>query len=129
MQFEEKEKLVADHLSKMEKYKGQGMVKAFMRNMNWIDSILQHLLPGLWIKRVCRKMGISKSPLELHQALSEFEHVYVIPSKSGIRGFRLVLDDEIALYFFQNDDHFEYDGWEVGKYNKGKSTLNIQEVL
>ncbi|MFW6110276.1 MAG: hypothetical protein ACOC6Q_02525 [Patescibacteria group bacterium] len=39
-------------------------------------------------------------------------------SKKG-RGFVLVLDNRLALFFLQHGDAFRYNGMEMGKFKKG----------
>lgn len=43
-------------------------------------------------------------------------------SRNG-RGFSLILDNKLALFFLQYDDAFRYDGMETGKYKKGDITI------
>ena len=35
----------------------------------------------------------------------------------------LVIDQKDALYFYQDGDHFSYDGCEIGEYEKGEVTI------
>ncbi|MFH1990390.1 MAG: hypothetical protein ABIJ19_00855, partial [Patescibacteria group bacterium] len=47
----------------------------------------------------------------------------ILPSESGLRGFVVVLDRKTAIYFYQDGDHFVYDGFEMGRYDKGDVTI------
>lgn len=38
---------------------------------------------------------------------------------SESRGFSLVIDRKLALFFNQDGDRFVYDGYEIGEYNPG----------
>lgn len=71
----------------------------------------------LWAK--WRLKEISK----VHEELSETGRVDIFPSESGKRGFVLILDRKRAFYFYQDGDHFFYDGCEVGEYEKGEVTI------
>ena len=50
------------------------------------------------------------------------KYVLLIPG-DAIRGFILVMDRKTALFFYQQGDHFSYDGFEMGQYNKGEVTV------
>lgn len=59
-----------------------------------------------------------------HEVFSKSNRIDVIPSKHGSRGFTLLVDQQTALYFSQEEDKFVYDGWEAGEYEeKGEVTV------
>ena len=71
---------------------------------------------------------IHRKELKEAEALHEFflksNRIDIITSKGGTRGFKLLIDQKTALFFYQEEDKFVYDGWEVGKYEeKGKVTI------
>ncbi|MEK7065330.1 MAG: hypothetical protein AAB963_02700 [Patescibacteria group bacterium] len=35
------------------------------------------------------------------------------------RGFIIFVDNKISFWFFQDGDHFKYDGFEMGEYGDG----------
>lgn len=74
--------------------------------------------------RLAKKIGIA-NPLfsEAHNLFSRVRRVDLLPLSSGYRGFMIVLDKKTALYFHQDYDHFVYDGFEMGKYEKGDVTI------
>ena len=39
------------------------------------------------------------------------------------RGLIITLDQKFTLWFFQDGDHFVYDGFEIGEYEKGDVTI------
>jgi len=92
--------------------------------INWFTKLAFKLWPALAMARMARKMGIS-NPLfsEAQDLFSQVRRIDVLPSASGLRGFMLVLDKKTALYFCQDGDHFVYDGYEMGKYDKGDITI------
>src|SRR3989344_4909754 len=58
-----------------------------------------------------------------HELFKKSERIDIAPSKSGLRGFQLIIDGSTALYFYQDGDHFVYDGFEGGEYGKGDVTI------
>ncbi|MDZ7798264.1 MAG: hypothetical protein U5L76_01450 [Patescibacteria group bacterium] len=78
----------------------------------------------MWMKRLVRKEGINSEYFEkAHNLFSKVERIDFFPLSSGLRGFIIVMNQRTALYFYQEDDHFIYDGYEVGPYEKGKVTI------
>ena len=92
--------------------------------ISWFTKLMFKLWPGLAMLRMARKMGIS-NPLfdEAQELFSRVRRIDLFPSASGLRGFTLVLDRKTALYFYQDGDHFVYDGFEMGRYDKGDVTI------
>ncbi|RJQ14365.1 hypothetical protein C4553_01470 [Candidatus Parcubacteria bacterium] len=86
--------------------------------------ILIKFWPAMAVKQMARQMGIN-NPLfdKAHYLFTKVKRVDLVPLKSGLRGFMVVLDRRTALYFYQNNDHFVYDGYEMGMYNKGDVTI------
>ncbi len=48
--------------------------------------------------------------------------VFPRDSREG-RGFNIILDNKLALFFLQYGDAFRYDGLEIGEYKKGDITV------
>jgi len=92
--------------------------------ITWFTKLMFKFWPSLAMIRMARKMGISY-PLfnEARELFSKVGRVDILPSASGLRGFILVLDRKTALYFCQDGDHFVYDGFEMGRYDKGDVTI------
>ena len=79
------------------------------------------LFPKMWSKYHASKMGIDTNLISLADKLlgrHKSKRIDFFTFKSG-RGFRIVIDNKFCLWFFQDGDHFYYDGWEAGKYNNG----------
>lgn len=92
--------------------------------INWFTKALLKFWPNLAIKLLARKQGIKNSPFDkLHDIFSKTERIDVFPCQTGSRGFKIVFNRQTALYFNQDGDHFVYDGFEVGKYEKGDVTI------
>lgn len=59
----------------------------------------------------------------IHAVLDRSRRVDLEPTSGPGRGFRLIVDRRLALYFRQEGDGFDYDGYEVGEYDKGDVTI------
>lgn len=82
---------------------------------------LLFLLPSKWaIKILAKKMGVKNVIFDkLHDLFSKAKRIDFFPCQSDSRGFIIILDRETALFFNQDGDHFVYDGYEMGEYEKG----------
>lgn len=86
--------------------------------------ILLRVSPLRGVKRLSRRLGMDQDFADkAHKVFADTERVDIIPSRSGTRGFQLVINGNTALYFNQDGDHFTYDGFEMGEYNKGEVTI------
>jgi hypothetical protein len=66
--------------------------------------------------------GIETSK-KAHALFEKVERVDIVPSRSNMRGFQIILDGLLSLYFSQDGDHFVYDGFEMGPYEDGDVTI------
>ena len=86
--------------------------------------ILMRISPLRGVKRLSRKFGVDPDVADrAHELFKKSERIDIAPSKSGLRGFQLIIDGSTALYFYQDGDHFVYDGFEGGEYGKGDVTI------
>lgn len=92
--------------------------------VHWWTKILLKVRPALVMRRFARELGI-KGPVfdQAHALLSGVDRIDLFPARTNERGFLLVLDRKTALYFYQDGDHFVYDGYEMGRYAKGDVTI------
>ena len=92
--------------------------------INWFTKLLLKLWPHLAMRRLAKQMGI-KDPVfrGAHEVFSKVRRIDFSPLQSGHRGFMIILDRKTALYFYQDGDHFVYDGYEMGEYEKGDVTI------
>lgn len=89
----------------------------------WTRFLLR-VLPLQGIRRLSRRLGVDPDVADKAQALfGNVEMVDVVPLRSGRRGFQLILDHSTALYFYQDGNHFKYDGFEMGEYGGGDVTI------
>ncbi len=92
--------------------------------VGWWTRFLLRIAPMYGAMRLARLLGFDPDLGErLHFLFAPTRRVHVEPLCSGLRGFQLIINNMTALYFYQNGDHFEYDGFEVGHYEDGKVTV------
>ncbi len=91
--------------------------------VNWFDKFLLKHWPNIAMRHLANKMDIQNVVFDkLHEAFDGSDRIDIFPTH-GTRGFILILDRETALYFYQEGDHFKYDGFEMGPYEKGDVTI------
>lgn len=92
--------------------------------LRWYEKVFYKFFPCLFIKKFLKERGVENSIFDkLHEIFVKVKRIDIIPLHSGTRGFMLILDRKTALYFYQDSDHFIYDGFEIGKYDKGDVTI------
>lgn len=90
----------------------------------WWTRMLMRFSPNLGIKTLHKHLGIDSDVYEkAHNVFSNIQRIDIFPLCGNHRGFILTLDEKTALFFYQNGDHFKYDGWETGNYAKGDVTI------
>lgn len=92
-------------------------------DFRWYDRILIRIWPTGFAKFVAWMMGCPPSLIRDAHSLFYDATVDIVPTKTGGRGFRIVIDKKLSLYFYQDGKHFYYDGWEVGEYEDGDITI------
>ncbi len=55
---------------------------------------------------------------KLHEAFGRSGRIDIFPLLER-RGFMLVIENKLSLWFYQDGDGFKYDGFELGEYEKG----------
>ena len=91
--------------------------------INWLTKWLLKFWPSLAMRFLSRKSGTSWALTnKLHRVLGQVNRVDITPTVGG-RGFVIILDSKISLHFYQDHDHFAYDGFEVGEYEGGDVTI------
>lgn len=85
--------------------------------VSWLTRTLLAIALPWGLGRLARELGgpgIEMSK-QAHALLAKAERIDLIPSQSDLRGFQLVVDNMLSLYFVQDGDHFIYDGFELGR--------------
>lgn len=97
------------------------------RFLSWPERLLWRFFPRLALRYFIGKKAIPFAKLDtLHSLLQDtrrFDIIPYSPQETGARGFQLILDQKITLFFYQNGNSFAYDGYEVGEYEAGEVTL------
>lgn len=89
-----------------------------------LTRLLLRFRPTAGFKRLNKKLGIKNDVFDkAHEVFSGVERIEIYHISGDHRGFILVLDLKTALYFYQDGDHFKYDGFETGPYEKGDVTI------
>lgn len=96
--------------------------KAFKAGL--LTRLLLKFRPIAGIKRFNKQSGVENDIFEkAHEIFSKVGRIEIFPLSGNHRGFILVLDQKTALFFYQDGDHFKYDGFEMGEYAKGDVTI------
>ncbi len=86
-------------------------------------SLWQKVLFKLWpqsiFKFTTKETKTSIDFHKLHKIFSTSEKIDIFSTSINERGFILVLNQQVSLFFYQNGDNFKYDGFEIGEYDKG----------
>jgi hypothetical protein len=93
--------------------------------MGWFKKCLMRFAPRLFLKRAAKEQGVDRKKLDYAMELfgeSQRIDIQPLPSRSG-RGFVIYLDNKFSLHFYQNGDHFYFDGFEIGEYENGDVTV------
>lgn len=94
------------------------------RKISWHRKLLLKLWPRVAFKLFAKELGVANPVFDkAHDIFSSTERIDLYPVASGQRGFIVILDLKTALYFYQDGDHFKYDGFEMGEYDGGDVTI------
>lgn len=92
--------------------------------INFFIRLLLYLKPNWAMRLLAKKQGIKNVIFEkIHEIFRNSKRIDIFPTASNERGFILIIDQQTAIYFYQDGDHFEYDGFEMGEYEKGEVTI------
>ena len=100
--------------------------------ISWYRKLLLKFWPKLALKLFAKELNITNPVFDkAHSVFSDVRRIELYPLSGSQRGFILVLDLKTALYFYQDGNHFKYDGFEMGEYKKGDVTVfdNIKEKI
>ena len=92
--------------------------------IDWTTKFLIKFFPKLFLRRAAKKQGLDSARLDLAENLfRSCQRIDIQPLAGGSRGFILTLDNKLTLWFYQDGDHFVYDGYEIGQYENGEVTV------
>lgn len=88
------------------------------------NRILFKINPKIGFRKLLKSNGAENESYEkLHDVFSKTKRADIFKTAGGERGFILILDQKTALFFYQDGDHFKYDGFEIGEYGKGEVAI------
>ncbi|MEK9181356.1 MAG: hypothetical protein AAB871_03910 [Patescibacteria group bacterium] len=90
-------------------------------HISWWQKTLLKFWPKLAFRKFAKIINANPELFEkAQQVFGKVKTIDLIPlDSSNGRGFMLVLDRKTSLWFLQDGDHFVYDGFEMGEYEKG----------
>ena|SRR3989344_4399967 len=92
--------------------------------ISWKTRMLLRWFPLWGVRSLSRELGVDPDVTDkVHTAFKGTERIDLVPLRSGHRGFQLIIDGSTSIYFNQDGDHFVYDGFESGEYEKGDVTI------
>jgi len=94
-------------------------------DISWKHRLALKFFPGMYMKYRAREIDVK--PGKIDAAMKLFDDakridLFPLSPKAG-RGFLIILDQKFSLWFFQEGDHFKFDGYEMGEYEKGNVTV------
>lgn len=90
----------------------------------WHQKLLMKFAPRSFFSLFMKKQGIDDAAIDHAYGLFQNKKIHLQPlSGQRGRGFIISLDNKMTLWFFQNGDHFTFDGFEIGEYADGDVTL------
>jgi hypothetical protein len=96
-----------------------------MLKLNFLTKTLMRLAPISFLHYAARQQGVDDNKIDYaYKLFADAKRIDIQPlSGEGGRGFIVFLDCSLSLYFYQDGDHFYYDGFEIGEYGKGEVTV------
>ena len=91
-------------------------------NLSWWEKLKLKYFPMSFLFDQAKDRGAGKILDKPHEAFTKAKTVELIPIAAA-RGFIIVIDRKISFWFYQDGDHFKYDGFEIGEYDKGDVTI------
>jgi hypothetical protein len=92
--------------------------------ISWLTKLAIKFWPKQWLKHMAGQQKIDARKLDWVFKLFEGARIDFFPLNSGNgRGFMIVVDQKFSLWFYQDGDHFVFDGYEMGEYAPGKITV------
>lgn len=96
-----------------------------MLKLNWFTKLLMHFAPKTFMRYAASKQGVKYKDIDYTARLfgkAKRIDIFPLPSSNG-RGFVIILDNQLSLHFYQDGNHFYYDGYEIGEYENGDITV------
>ena len=93
--------------------------------INWLTKLLIHFSPRSFFRLAARENKLDYKKIEEAENLfRDTKRIDFFPSGgTGGRSLIIVIDNKLSLFFYQNEDTFTYDGFEIGPYKNGEVTV------
>lgn len=94
-------------------------------NVSWFTRLLLSIAIPWGMGRLARELGGPSIEMskKANTLFKQAQRVDLLPSRTETRGFQVVIDQILSLYFSQDGDHFVYDGFEMGSCEEGDVTI------
>ncbi len=92
-------------------------------NLNWWQKFKLKYFPMSFLSGYAKEMGVEGGITDkLDKVFRSAETVDIVPTSVG-RGFIVTINRKASFWFYQDGDHFKYDGYEIGEYDKADVTI------
>jgi hypothetical protein len=89
----------------------------------WHTRLMLKFFPHWFLKNEFEKIGGESDALDHASELFSDKRIDIQPLSGDHRGFIITIDNQLSLFFYQDGDHFKFDGYEMGKYENGDVTV------
>jgi hypothetical protein len=89
----------------------------------WHHRLALRFSHRLFFRLVMGDIGLENKLIDCSFELFENKRIDIFPLGASSRGFLLVIDNKFSMWFYQKNDHFVYDGLEIGEYENGEVVI------
>ncbi|SRR6056297_612101 len=89
----------------------------------WQKRFLMKYFPKLFLRLSGKEMGVDNKKIDYAYRLFDDAKIDIQPLSGGTRGFIITVDNKLTLWFYQDGNHFKFDGIEMGDYDDGDVTV------
>ena len=92
--------------------------------INRLTKLFIKLFPRTFLKQAARQQNINPQKLNYAEKLfRDCRRIDIEPLGDSSRGFILFLDNKLSLWFYQDGEHFIFNGYEIGEYDDCEVTV------
>lgn len=93
-------------------------------NFPWHKKLVLKFFPQLFFKLFAKNINLNNKKIDFATKLfGDANRIDIQPLSGSSRGFIIYIDNKLSLWFYQDGDHFIYDGFEMGEYENGDVTI------
>jgi len=86
----------------------------------FLQNLFLKFFPRTFFCLESKKHGVDKRLEACKKLFDGSQRIDFFSLNDTQRGFMIVIDTKFSLWFYQDGDHFIFDGWEMGEYNNGE---------